>query len=698
MTQHDQVSSVFTDLINRPDNFTAGKISQFYHNWTSLTKDKFILDIVKAGYKIEFKTEPCEGCNQRPLYFNEKEQGIISELITKFEQKGVIKESKHETGEILSHIFIRPKQDGSYRLILNLSKLNEHMEKITFKMETLRSALHMIRQGCFFAKIDLKDAFYSIRIRENFQKYLKFEWQGKLYAFTCLANGLATASRIFSKVMKPVFATLRKMGHSNVAYIDDSLLQSDTFDLCLINISDTVKLIDSLGLTTHPEKSIVIPTQCIEFLGFLLNSIDMTVRLAPRKVVKLKEQAHKIMKSKTISIREFAKLIGIMVAAEPGVKYAPLYYKTLEVDRDNALKENHRDFDANMRVSNESKQCINWWIQNIDHSSRPISLGPMSRRIETDSSRLGYGGHDVTYNSEFSGVWSKREKTFHINYLELKAAFLCLQYFCKGVTNEHIYLFMDNTVALKYISKMGGRKPLLNELAKQIWQWCENKNIWISAFHIPGRLNIRADELSRLKKKRNEDMEWALGQHIYDRLEFKMGKCDIDLFASKRNRKNHVFISYVPEKGAKAVNAFSVIWDYNLHYAFPPFSIIGQVIQKLCEDKADVILVAPIFPSQPWFPAMLRQISGQTYVLPKTNSILYLPGKDKQHKLKTMRLGAFCLSGNASSVLVYQRTLPKLSYSRGDRQQENNMGRISKDGCNFVINNRLIKLIHLWEK
>ena len=84
----------------------------------------------------------------------------------------------------------------------------------------------------------------------------------------------------------------------------------------------------------------------------------------------------------------------------------------------------------------------------------------------------------------------KREKTFHINYLELKAAFLCLQYFCKGVTNEHIYLFMDNTVALKYISKMGGRKPLLNELAKQIWQWCENKNIWISAFHIPGSLTL----------------------------------------------------------------------------------------------------------------------------------------------------------------------------------------------------------------
>ena len=39
------------------------------------------------------------------------------------------------------------------------------------------------------------------------------------------------------------------------------------------------------------------------------------------------------------------------------------------------------------------------------------------------------------------------------------------------MNNEHIYLFLDNTVALKYLSKMGGRKPQLNQLAKEIWLW-----------------------------------------------------------------------------------------------------------------------------------------------------------------------------------------------------------------------------------
>ena len=255
------------------------------------------MDIVKHRYETEFDSEPCEQYNRMPIKFNETEQKIISKLLDKFEDKGVIVETEHEPGEIFSHIFIRPKSDGTHRLILNLSRLNEHVDKITFKMETLKSALQMTRKGCFFAKIDLKDAFYSVGINNSFRKYLKFEWHGKLYQFTCLPNGFSSASRIFTKVIKPVFAALRKIGHSNVANVDDSLLQSDSYEQCMPNIKDTMELVDAVGLTTHPEKSIIIPTQCIEFVGFL-----STVRLAPRKVQKCIEMATATLNAKVISI------------------------------------------------------------------------------------------------------------------------------------------------------------------------------------------------------------------------------------------------------------------------------------------------------------------------------------------------------------------------------------------------------------
>ena len=174
-------------------------------------------------------------------------------------------------------------------------------------METLKLALSLVKQDCYFAKIDLKDAYYSVPLAQTFRKYLRFTWNGILYQFTCLPNGLSSAPRVFTKLLKPMFSTLRKAGHINISYIDDALLQSDSFDDCILNVKNTIDLVDSLGLTTHPAKSEVLPRQTIEFVGVLLNSVDMTVRLTSRKAKDIVSQCSLMLKKRTITIREFAQ-------------------------------------------------------------------------------------------------------------------------------------------------------------------------------------------------------------------------------------------------------------------------------------------------------------------------------------------------------------------------------------------------------
>ena len=49
----------------------------------------------------------------------------------------------------------------------------------------------------------------------------------------------------------------RKVGHMNVAYTDNSLLQSDSYDQCLQNIEDKTEFIDSVGLIL----SELVPTE-----------------------------------------------------------------------------------------------------------------------------------------------------------------------------------------------------------------------------------------------------------------------------------------------------------------------------------------------------------------------------------------------------------------------------------------------------
>ena len=62
-----------------------------------------------------------------------------------------------------------------------------------------------------------------------------------------------------------------------MANIDDSYLQGRTKQQCAQNVSDTVHLLDNLGFRVHEKKSVLIPTKEIIFVGFVLNSADMTV-------------------------------------------------------------------------------------------------------------------------------------------------------------------------------------------------------------------------------------------------------------------------------------------------------------------------------------------------------------------------------------------------------------------------------------
>ena len=135
-----------------------------------------------------------------------------------------------------------------------------------FKMESINNVLNIIRPN--MTSIDLKDAFFSVPIHSTHQKYLKFTFDD-LFQFTCMPNGYGPAMRVFTKISKAPFGHLRSLDHNSVVYVDDSYLQGETYQACLDNISDTIKLLRELGFVFHTEKSALTPSQIIVFLGFI---------------------------------------------------------------------------------------------------------------------------------------------------------------------------------------------------------------------------------------------------------------------------------------------------------------------------------------------------------------------------------------------------------------------------------------------
>ena len=190
-----------------------------------------------------------------------EESEIVSGEIAKLLKMGVIKECDREKGDFISTVFTRRKKDGSMRTILNLKQLNKHVTYQHFKMEFLSDVFKIIQPNCWMASVDLKDAFYNIPIHNAYQKYFKFMWYQKFYKYLGMPNGCSDAMRVFTKMLKPPFATLRKQGFISVIFVDDSYLQGSTRGECLENVRKTVSLLASLGFTIHKEKSVLKRTQ-----------------------------------------------------------------------------------------------------------------------------------------------------------------------------------------------------------------------------------------------------------------------------------------------------------------------------------------------------------------------------------------------------------------------------------------------------
>ena len=123
-------------------------------------------------------------------------------------------------------------------------------------------------------------------------------------------------------------------------------------------------------------------------------------------------------------------------------------------------------------------------------------LHPLKHALQlfTEASKQGWGAHLNDHTAR--GTWSLPESKLHINYLELKAV-LGLRKFQDLSENNIVLIATDNTIVVAYISKEG----------------CISKQVTLKARHIPSRLNVVADKLSRLSQM--IQTEWSLFSEVF---------------------------------------------------------------------------------------------------------------------------------------------------------------------------------------
>ncbi|KAJ8916439.1 hypothetical protein NQ315_014652, partial [Exocentrus adspersus] len=514
------------------------------------------------GYHIPFDKSPAQ-TQIVHTKISLSELALYTNELNRLLQIDAIEHCTHEIGEFLSPYFLRKKPNGNYRFILNLKMLNRFISPPHFKLEDNKTAQKLLHENNYLTTIDLKDAYFFIAIAESHKKCFRFKFQGKLYQFTCIPFGLNIAPWLFTKLLKPVLKSLRKEGLKIVVYVDDWLIIGNTASYREINT----------------EKSQLEPRQTAKFLGFVYDTRDLTLSLPDDKKREITKLISHFQNTNHSKIRDFAKFVGKLIAACPAVKYGWAHVKLFEREKYLALKANNGNYEHTLTFSPQLEPEFKWWLSHVLHSKNSFKSKVYEKEIFSDASTTGWGAY--CDNKKAHGFWSMGELKLHINTLELIAAYKALTTFADQLNNCDILLRIDNTTAIATINRMGSiRHKNLNAVSREIWQWCENHNNSVHASYIKSCENIEADRESR---RAPPETEYQLSPKAFNTIKKAFGEPQIDLFA------------------------------------------INRALQKIISDGGHGILVAPLWPGQPWYPSFIRCLKGKPIIFEPEKHLLLTP-------------------------------------------------------------------------
>ena len=297
----------------------------------------------------------------------------------------------------------------------------------------------------------------------------------------------------------------------------------------------------------HPNKSIFFPAISIEYLGFVTDSQSMTISLTKKKKACIKQLCHKVLQEEFLIIRKITRLLCKFTSSFPAVHFGPLHYRSLEQDKILALKFAKGNFDKKMKVSQAGKMDILWWINNTEDSFSPIQVPNCSFLLKTGASKSGWG---AIFNKESTGgQFALDESLLHSNVLELKALLFGLKSSCCHLRQTHIKVSSDNTTTMCAINNMDHCKSFLcHQEVRRTWSWATERDIFITVAHIPGILNVEADQEPRKSELRTE---WKLHDSIFGYIKkYSDFYPSVNLFASRINAQLPGFFAYRPDTKA----------------------------------------------------------------------------------------------------------------------------------------------------
>ena len=585
----------------RTDGLRWGRLLGWQDHWPP----GWSRDVVARG--LMWKWDPP---SRPPLRFSRPFRSTPPSILARVQgllEDGVIERAKGKV--FLNRLFEVPKKDSdTTRLVLDVSRLNKHITPFKFKMTTVASVRLALRPGCYMASLDLKDAYWHVPIHRSYRPYLAFSAGGRVFQFRVMPFGLNIAPRVFTRILRPVHQALVREGVQVLMYLDDWLIYASSSEDCLRMVKRTLEVGRGMGLLFNLEKSHLLPTQSLQWLGMSWDSVACDLSLSGENRRRCRMKLFRTVHASSISLRQWESLLGSLNYAAQVVPLGRL--RTRRLIRMGLQHFERVDRDAVVSLPRQARHRLSWWLSGRRLESRDPWVPPApGLSLTTDASDAGWG-YQSSLGHQGAGLWDETQARFHINVKELRTVYIAL---LREPDLQHcvVRVLLDNMTSVHCINKQGTvRSSSLLRASELLLEEAHRRGLLLQASHLAGSGNTWADALSRGS---TSSIGWSLPPSCFADLKEWAGSPVIDLFASHVDHLLPRYLSRTQRTPSGGPDAFSEDWNrWPFVYLFPPpdTQTMLRVVSLLEVYRGRALLVAPRWETQPWFAALSRLHPG----------------------------------------------------------------------------------------
>ena len=232
--------------------------------------------------------------------------------------------------------------------------------------------------------------------------FLRFVFRDQVYQFKELCFGLSMAPQVFTRVMAPVFAMLHSMGIRMRWYLDDWLIQSSSPESLLRDLQTVLQLCHELGIVVNPQKSNLVPSQVIQYLGVVIDAQTFRASPSQERIFKLLSRAEEFRSSASPPASLWLSLLGVLSSLAHLVPGDRLRMRSLQICFHRSW--DRQDLQAPVSASVECLRDLQWWL-HLPRLSLGVCLCQVSPDLHfwSDASDVGWSAH--LDRQIASGLW-----------------------------------------------------------------------------------------------------------------------------------------------------------------------------------------------------------------------------------------------------------------------------------------------------